>query len=94
MPQTAARSAGRHRLGPRTAETTALFERYQSEKIDLHDRLAPLRPALLQSTREAVPPHTVGFELQPLANTEVNRAGEALAGLACERKVSSAGSPC
>ena len=60
--------------------------------LDAHmDRLQGVRSvlwamsALLQGTREAAPPRAVWFELQQLANTGVNLAGEALDGLACER---------
>ena len=51
--------------------------------------------ALLQRTScDAAPPRAVWFELQQLANTGVNLAGEALDGLACDRNVASAGLPC
>ena len=62
--------------------------------LDAHmDRLQGVRSvlwamsALLQVTREAAPPRAVWFELQQLANTGVNLAGEALDRMACERNM-------
>jgi hypothetical protein len=69
--------------------------------LDAHrDRLQGVRSvlwamsALLQGTRETTPPRAAWFELQQLANTGVNLAGEALDGLACDRNAAHAGLPC